>query len=143
MVSYENGTWHRECEINPVTQQRFAASQADFLDTETDRNADHACDFFKRDEERAGHPLRDNGRGVGQVRPVTAIEILGCLRFRQAIHATEITAIREADAQVAQSSTVRVNQPRGAGHFDGAVGALVAGGITRTVPSELTSTFKS
>ena len=93
-----------------------------------------------------GHPLLHDGRRIGQVRPVAAIEVLRRLGFRQAIEAAEIAAVRDAHPQVAQNAAVRINEQPGLGHLAGglvAAGRLVKGGMTLTEPSALTSTLRS
>src|SRR5262249_29668245 len=49
-------------------------------------------------------------------RPMAAIKILSGLRFRQAIQATEITAVSEAHPQIAQNEPMRIDEPAGVGH---------------------------
>ena len=63
--------------------------------------------------------------GLGQTRPVSAIEVERGLRLRQAVHAPEIAAVREADPQVAQGATVSIGQAARLSHR--AVGRLVGG----------------
>src|SRR5215831_18922074 len=77
------------------------------------------------------------------MRPVATIEILCRLRFRQAIHAPEVATVRHAHSQVPQSAAMRINEQIGAGHLGGEFVGVPAGGITRTVPSALTSTLRS
>ena len=92
------------------------------------------------------HPLLNYGRGIRDAGPMPSIEILRRFGFRQAIKATEIATIGDADTQVAQDATVRVNKLTMGRHFGGcalAGGELVAGGMTFTEPSELTSTLRS
>ena len=86
------------------------------------------------------------GAGVGQVRPVAAIEVLRRLGFGQAIEAAEIAAVRDAHPQVAQDAPLRIDEQPGLGHLAGglvAAGRLVKGGMTLTEPSALTSTLRS
>jgi hypothetical protein len=132
-----------------VAQERFAAGQADFPDALPNGDTNGTFNFFKREDFVLRHPLLDNGRRVGEVRPVTAIEILRRLRLRKAIQATEVAAVGKAYPQVAQNPTLRIHERAGLGHGCGgalvAVGALVPvkGGMTRTEPSASTSTFRS
>ena len=64
----------------------------------------------------------DDGRRVGQMRPVAAIEVVRRLGFRQAIEAAEIAAVGEADPQVAQDASLRINEQAGPGSFGGRIG---------------------
>ncbi len=78
--------------------------------------------------------------------PASTVKVLSSLGFRQTLEATKITAVGEADTQVAQDASVGVNQQVRPGHLGGglvAAGLLVAGGITRTLPSAVTSTLSS
>ena len=77
---------------------------------------------------------------------MAAVKILRSLRFRQAIEATKITAVGDADPQIAKDATVRVDKLTMRRHLGGwafAGGELLEGGMTFTEPSELTSTFRS
>ena len=100
-----------------VAQERFAAGQPDFLNAEADGEADDAFDFLEGQDVGSGHPLLDDGRGIGQVRPVAAIEVLRRLGFRQAIEAAEIAAVGEAHPQVAQDASLRIDEQTGIGHL--------------------------
>jgi hypothetical protein len=142
-----NGRDARHEFLEVVAQERFAAREADFPDAQSGRKTNDPLDFFKREDVGFWHPLLNDGRGVGQVRPVTAIEILRRLRFREAIHTAKIAAVGETDSQVAKNPAVGINQRIRRGHCFGVgavpAGLFVSGGMTRTDPSVLTSTFKS
>jgi hypothetical protein len=92
-----------------VTEEGFAASEAEFLDAQICRKADDAFDFFEAEQVGFGHPLLDNGGGVGHVCPVPAIEVLGGFGFREAIETAEIAAVGQANSQVAQNASMRVD----------------------------------
>ena len=132
--------------LDIVAQERFAAGEPDFVDAESDGEADDAFDFLEAEDARFGDPLLDDGCRVGQVRPMAAVKILRGLSFRQAIQATEIAAVRDADPQVAQNPAVRIDEQLGLDHLgteEFVAAVLVCGGMTRTEPSAPISTFKS
>ena len=68
--------------LDVVAQQRFAAGEPDFLDAQADGEAHDALDFLEGEDVGPGHPLLHDGRRIGQVRPMAAIEILRRLGLR-------------------------------------------------------------
>ena len=66
-------------------------------------------------------------------------------RFRQTVETAEITAVGDAHPQVAKNAPMRISEQMTADHLGAGalVGAFVAGGTTRTLPSEAISTLRS
>ena len=114
MNSFDCGdAFHQELEI--AAQERFTAGEADLSNPEADGEADRALDFFEAQDAGARNPLLDDGRGVGHVRPMSAIEIPGGFGFRQAIKAAKVAAIGDTDPQITQDAAVRIDEQIG-GH---------------------------
>src|SRR5579883_2957277 len=78
--------------------------------------------------------------------PMAAVKILSGLGFGQAVKAAEIAPVCQTDPQVAQNTTMGIDQQPFVAHLAGAelVSARVGrGGITFTEPSAPTSTLRS
>jgi hypothetical protein len=78
---------------------------------------------------------------------MAAIKVVGRFGLRQAIKAAEIAPVSDADAEVAENPSKRVNELRGTTHLMTGtlvpVGEFVSGGTTLTDPSARTSTLRS
>ena len=92
---------HADQPFEVLAQQRFAAGQADLFDAVRDEQAGEAGDFLERQQ-----------RGVRQVGVVLVEHFL-----RHAVHAAEIAAVGDGDAQVVQRARERVAQQAG-GRFE-------------------------
>src|SRR5713226_5024306 len=130
-----------------MTKQRFTARQPDLLDAQRHCQAHHPLDFFKAENVRFRDPLLNDRGGIGHMGPMSTVEIVGSLGFRQAIKTPEITTVSDADPQVAQGAAMRIDEQSDLGHLATgglvAAGALVRGGMTFTEPSAETSTLRS
>src|SRR4051812_41751524 len=102
--------------LDAVAEQGFAAGQTDFPDAHAGGDGHKTFDLLKTEHMGFGHPLTGDGRGVRQVCPTAAIEIVRRFSFRQAIQAPEVAPVSDADAQVAQDAAMRINQWSGVTH---------------------------
>ena len=128
-------------------EQRFSASDPNFVDAKRGGNPNHTGDFFIRQNLRARFPRVTELGFLFRcmlVSPLVTIKV-GCfLSFGKAIGTTEIAAVSDADPQVPDDSFVSVLKYPGRLHgVTPSGGVLVEVGAILTVPSRRISTFKS
>ena len=97
---------HADQAFEVLAQQRFAAGQADFFDAVGDEDGGDAGDFFERQQ-----------GGMRQVGVVLVEHFL-----RHAVHAAEIAAVGDRDAQVVQGAREGVVHAAGGRFEDGGNG---------------------
>ena len=94
-----------------MPQQRLPARETDLLDAKVNRDTNNTLDLFKTQDFRTRRPLAmDRRGGCIRVRPSPAIKIRRCFGFREAIQATEVTAVGNAHPQVAQYAAMRIDE---------------------------------
>src|SRR5213075_1767825 len=113
--------------------ERFAARQADFLNSQLDGDPHDPLDLFEAQNLRTRLPLAGDGRGrrrIPQRVKFDAVKIGRFLRFREAVKAAKVAAIGNTHPEVAQDPAVRINQQVRPVHFGGTwvtAGELVTG----------------
>ncbi len=136
--------------FHALPHERFAARQADLLDSQLDGYPHDSLDLFEAQNLRTGFPLAGDGRRrrwISQRVGFEAVKIGGFLRFREAVKAAKVAAIGDTHAQVAHDATMRISQQVRANHLGGTgvlvAGELVAGEAIFAPPDCLISTFRS
>ena len=128
-----------------LAQQRLTTGQANLVNTQPNGHANETLNLLEAENLGALRPLAGNRIGVRNVGPTAAVEVVGRLRFRQAVEAAEVTAVCDADPQVAHDATMRIHQQTATPHYLGVVGAgafVPSGATTFAPPSCLSSTFR-
>jgi len=88
-----------------------------FADSQLRGNPDDPLDFLETKGCAILAPIAARiRRRIGHVGPAPAIKVMSRLGLGQAVHAAEIAAVSNADAQVAQNAAVRINQWSVIGH---------------------------
>src|SRR5262245_15327958 len=74
-----------------------------------------------------------------------SVEVLSGFRFWKAIKAPEVAPVGHAHPQVAQHASIRIDERSCIHHLGAGLPGVfvVTGGITRTFPSDVISTFRS